>query len=114
MTKLNPENSTISVHGRAALRLPYSRWQLVNGVKTQVDISASTLYIEIPAVHLRVALVSNPSDVKGLLIRLTRSQVETLPTSPVPFVIIDETVDPDVEWEGRIYRTGYIGDPTQP
>lgn len=112
MTKLNSEKSTISVHGRAALRLPYSRWQMVNNVKTQVDISDSTLYIEIPAVNLRVLLADNPADPLGKLIRLTRTQVETLPTSPVEFIIIDETVDPDVEWEGRIFRTGYTGDPS--
>lgn len=112
MTKLNSDNSTISVHGRAALRLPYSRWQMVANVKTQIDISDSTLFIEIPAVNLRVALVDNPADPLGKLIRLTREQVETLPTSPIPFIILDETVDPSVEWEGRIYRTGYTGDPS--
>lgn len=112
MSQLNADNSTISVHGREALVLPYSRWQMLNGVKTQVDISASTLFIEIPGVHLRVALQANPADSKGKLIHLTRVMVELLPASPVPFIIIDETVEPNVEWQGRIQRTGYIGDPS--
>lgn len=110
--RLNTDNSTVSVHGREALQLPYSRWSVVDQVETQINISASRLFIEIPTINIRRALVANPADPKGLLIFLSRVDVEKLPTSPVPFVIIDETVHPLVEWEGKIYRTGYKGEPS--
>lgn len=103
----------INVHGRAGLLIPYSRFITVDGEEVQVDISDFSIFIEIPAAHIRKALVANPQDSKGLRILLTRSEVETLPDRESPFVVIDETGDvPLVDWTGMIRRTGYKGDPS--
>ena len=105
----------VSVHGRASLKIPYTRYSVADdGTETKVDISDATIFIEIPSANLRRPLVENPEDPTGLLIFLPRSDVETLPTSPVPFAVIDETLgeeSADLDWTGVIVRTGYKGAP---
>jgi hypothetical protein len=114
MAEVNQDASLIEVHGRGGLSVPYTRFRKSQqGREEQVDISASIIYIEIPAIHLRKRLLVNPSDPKGLLLKLLRAEVEKLPVTPCEFAVIDETTDtPDVEWQGRIVRTGYVGDPS--
>jgi hypothetical protein len=114
MAEVSKDANLITVHGREGLNIPYTRYQKgATGREAQVDISESVIFFEIPAAKLRVQLVANPGDTKGLLIRLTRAQVEKIPTKPTAFAVVDETVPtvPDVEWEGNIQRTGYVGAP---
>lgn len=108
------ELTLISVHGREGLLLPYTKFtKSATGREVQVDISGSTIYIEIPSVNIRKLLAQNPNDEKGLLIKLLREEVEQLPIKPTDFIVIDETGEiPNVEWEGRIVRTGYTGAPS--
>lgn len=114
MAEVNQDASLIEVHGRGGLSIPYTRYQKnAQGRDEQVNISGSTIYIEIPAINLRKLLVPNAADPKGLLLEITRAEVEKLPVTPTPFAVIDETANiPDVEWVGKIVRTGYIGDPS--
>lgn len=112
MADVSKDATLIQVHGREGLNIPYTRYQkTATGRETQVDISGSDIFFEVPGATppLRVQLVANPGDAKGLLIQLTRDQVETLPTTQTVFAVIDETgTIPDVEWEGKIQRTGYV------
>ncbi len=112
---IDPETKTVSVHGREALDLPYSRWTS-GDVVVQLDISDADMFIEIPAANLRKKLVVNPADTKGLRIFLTRAEVALLPQVPTPYILIDETdIDqPILELEGKIYRTGYTNQPILP
>lgn len=114
MAEINQDASLIEVHGRGGLNIPYTRYQKSpQGREEQIDISASTIYLEIPSIHLRKRLVANPSDPKGLVLKLIRTEVERLPKVASDFAVIDETGDvPNVEWEGKIIRTGYVGDPS--
>lgn len=114
MADISQDGTLITVHGREGLNIPYVRFQKeTTGRETQIDISASDIYIEIPAADLRVKLVTNPQDDKGLIIRLTRDDVEKIPIIPSDFAVIDESnADyPDVGWEGKIKRVGYVGAP---
>ena len=113
--KFDAEKNIVSVHGRESLDLPYSRWSEGDAV-FQIDISGATMFIEIPAANLRKQLVVNPADPKGLRILLSRSEVERLPTTPTPYILLDETSAeyPILEMEGQIYRTGYSGEPVAP
>jgi hypothetical protein len=109
---INPTTNAVSVHGREALNLPYSRWT-EGSSPTQVDISTAVIFVEVPGARLRKQLIADPNDPFGLLVYLTRSEVESLPTVPSPYVLIDETVpaQPKIQLEGKIYRTGYKGSP---
>jgi hypothetical protein len=109
----DPLTNTISVHGRESLDLPYSKWTS-GETTTQVDISASIMFLEIPSANIRTQLLTNDADAKGLKIYLSRDEVAYLPTVPSPYVIINETVtdQPMIEVEGKIYRTGYTTEPT--
>lgn len=112
--KINPQTNAISVHGREALSLPYKRWAMgEDGVRVQLDISTATMFLEIPGAKLRQPLLRDPSDPKGLRIHLQRTDVEQIPVVDTPYIIIDETVEPVVELEGTIIRTGYKGSPDQ-
>jgi hypothetical protein len=114
MAEVSKDASLIQVHGREGLNIPYTRYQKsATGRETQVDISASDIYFEVPAAHLRVKLVANSADLKGLLIQLTRTQVASIPITATDFAVIDETNAsiPNVEWEGKIQRIGYTGAP---
>lgn len=115
MVDVTKDANLITVHGRESLNFPYKRFKKsATGREEQVDISDSTIYFECPAAGLRVQLVADPGDAKGLLVRVPRTDVEKIPTSEVPFAVVDETVAayPDVEWEGKIKRIGYVGTPT--
>ncbi len=104
----------IAVHGRGGLLLPYSRFVEVDGVKTQVDISDHDIYVEIPSARIRKKLVIDPIDALSLRVLLTRTEVESIPPTPSPLIIIDETGEiPIVDWESKVQRVGYKGDPSE-
>lgn len=113
--QIDPVKNVVSVHGREALDLPYNQWT-DDEVPTQVDISQRIMFIEIPAAHIRKQLLLDQFDAKGLRIVLTREEVARIPTTPTPYVIIDETnIElPSLEFESRIYRTGYTEAPVPP
>ena len=112
--RFDDNQTLITVHGREGLLLPYTKFtKTTTGREEQVDISNSVIYIEIPAANLRKLLVPNPSDEMGLLIKLLREEVESLPKTQSEFVVIDETGEvPNVEWIGKIERVGYTGAPS--
>jgi hypothetical protein len=115
--KINPETNAISVHGREALSISYKRWGLgEDGARQQLDISATSMFLEIPGGPIRRALIADTSDPKGLRIYLERSDVARIPTAPTPYIVVDETnpAQPVVELEGSVVRTGYKGEPTPP
>lgn len=113
MAEVSKDATTIKVHGREGLNIPYTRYQKsATGRETQIDISGATIFFEVPSADIRVQLVANPSDPLGLIVRLTRAQVETLLTTASDFIVIDESgVVPNVEWSGKIQRIGYVGAP---
>ena len=110
--QINEDTNVVSVHGREALDLPYTRWTR-DTVSEQVDISDAVIFIEIPAAGIRKRLIANPADTRGLRIYLTRAEVALIPTTATPYILIDETDEqfPTLELEGRIYRTGYTQEP---
>ena len=112
--KIDPTTKTVSVHGREALDLPYTRWSN-DEESVQIDISASTMFIEIPGANIRKQLITNPADPKGLKIFLTREEVAHIPIRPTPYVLIDETNEdsPFIEMEAKIFRTGYTHEPEE-
>lgn len=108
-------DTSITVHGREALDLPYKRWETAtNGASVQTDLSSSILYIEIPSANIRKLLTTDAGDAKGKRITLTRAEVEMIPTTASAYILLDETdpAKPFVELEGTITRTGYHGQPT--
>jgi hypothetical protein len=113
----NDGTGTITVHGRSSLNFPFDYWDTIDGVEVQIDISGRPLVFEVDTASLSVPLVPNPDDPKGLMVRLTRTQVAALKTKASPFAIIDETASAtdefDVLWDGLITRVGYIGEPDQ-
>jgi hypothetical protein len=107
-------DSTISVHGRGSLELPVQIFDPETcGPAVQRDIHADTYYFEVDGANIRKQLVANPLDPLGLLLQLTRTEVESLLTTPLRFALIDETdaTYPVVEWFGTIARFGYTGTP---
>lgn len=113
--QIDPVTKVISVHGREALDLPYSQWTQ-DATPTQIDISQSVMYIEIPGANIRKQLIADVFDNKGLRIYLTRAEVARIPTTPSPYIIIDETnIElPILELESKIFRTGYTEAPVTP
>lgn len=97
----------ISVHGRSAYTALITRQ--LNG--TQTDLSASTIYFEVPDAHLRILCVPDAADPLSLRVTLTRAQVEALSPARSAFAIVDETNLPSVVQSGSIARTGYVGAP---
>lgn len=115
--EFNSDTNAISVHGREALNLPYVRWSDDDpATQVQIDLSQSTLYLEIPGAGIRRLMPRDGSDSKSLRIYLSRTEVESLPTVPTPYIIIDETSEdyPSIQLEGKIIRTGYKGAPAIP
>ena len=113
-TIIDTEKDTIKVHGRGSLTLPFQVFdEDEDCVQTQRDISADTYYFEVHGADIRKLLTSNPDDDEGLLLQLTRTEVETLTTSPLKFSFVDESDEnyPVVEWHGTIQRFGYTGEP---
>lgn len=107
---------TITVHGRGSLVLPYKLQEKDgSGVVTQTDLSTRTLFFEVDGVPIREQLAPDPNDPKGLLIVLENDQIVTLKKTPTRCIIRDETDieagRPVVLWEGKIGRTGYVGEP---
>lgn len=112
---IDPETKIISVHGREALDLPYSQWTQ-DAVPTQIDISQSVMFIEIPGANIRKQLLTDNIDALGLRIYLTRAEVARIPTVPSTYIIVDETnIElPILELESKIFRTGYTETPVTP
>lgn len=114
---INPVTSAISVHGREALNLPYKRWVTEDdGTQTQLDLSTTTMFMEIPGAMLRRPLIADAGDPKGLRLYLERSDVERIPIVETPYILLDETdsANPFVELASTIIRTGYKGTPVDP
>lgn len=103
---------SITVHGRGSLVLPF---KVHNASGVQIDISGRVLRFEVDGVPITELLVADPSDSKGQLIKLERTQVQSLKQKPTRYAIVDETELqddlPKVLWEGVISRTGYVGTP---
>lgn len=98
------------IHGRSSYRMDLADL----GVEQNVDLTADTIYIEIPSAHVRYLLPPDAQNSKTKDILIPRIIVEALSTSPEDFAIIDETVPnyPVVILSGTICRNGYIGLPT--
>lgn len=114
MSDISANAMLITVHGRESLSIPYKNYaKNSQGRETQIDISAWDIYFEVPTANIRKKLVADPGDLKGLLVYLTREEVVTLSTTASAFACINETnpLFPDVEWEGKIQRVGYVGAP---
>jgi hypothetical protein len=111
MSNQTVTDSSIVVHGRGSLVIPYK----VTSGGVQVDLSTYTLYFEVSGAGIREALVANPDDALGKLIVVNRTDVEKLKTVELNFAVIDETAGgsglPRVLWSGKISRNGYIGAP---
>lgn len=108
--------TTITVHGRGSLVLPYKLERKTGDSTTeQVDLSTRTLYFEVDGVPIREVMVANPSDPLGKMIVLENDQIVTLSKNPTRCIIRDETDiangRPVVLWDGKINRDGYIGNP---
>lgn len=105
-------DNSITVHGRGSLVLPF---KVKDANDTQIDISTWTIYFEVDGVPIREALVADPADALGKLIKLERAQIATLKTSDCKFIVVDETQSASdlftVLWEGTIKRTGFVGTP---
>jgi hypothetical protein len=97
----------INIHGRSAYTSLITR--ITDG--KQADLSASTIYFEVPLAKLRILCVPDAVDPLSLRVTLTRPQVESLSSSRSGYAIVDETNLPSVVASGSIARTGYIGAP---
>jgi hypothetical protein len=97
----------ITIHGRSAYTSLITR--VTNG--TQVDLSTSTIYFEVPEAKLRVLCLPDAIDPLSLRVTLTRPQVEMLSPARSVYAIVDETNLPSVVATGAIGRTGYTGAP---
>lgn len=77
----------------------------VNG--TAIDISAKTWKFK--TATFSKTLVADPNNVKGLLLVLTKEEIQAnIPSGGCDFIIVDETADPDdVRHEGRIVPRGW-------
>lgn len=108
-------DTTITVHGRGSLELPYKARDA--STKAQIDVSNWIVFFEVDGVSLREQLVKDPNDPLGLVLKLERAQVATLKRSATRFALIDETRIaedlPRVLWEGKINVTGYVGAPDE-
>lgn len=100
-------DKTITIHGREGYSALVK--SIVDGVP--VDLSVASIYFEVPGAKLRLLLPVDPIDATSLRLTLTRAQVETLPSAPSAFAIIDETGLPKVIERGTIVRDGYKGEP---
>ena len=112
MANLIVTKNSIEVHGRGSVIIPY---KVRSPDGEQLDISAWDLVFEVDGVPIREALSPDPQDPLGKLIKLERTQVETLSRSPLNFAVIDETLASQdtftVLWDGTIRYTGYRGSP---
>ncbi len=103
-------SSTITVHGRGSLVLPF---KVNDASNAQVDISGWTVYFEVDGVPIREQLVADPDDALGLLLKLERTQIAQLSKTAKRFAFVDETNSVDdlffVLWNGTIARTEYVG-----
>lgn len=103
---------TITVHGRGSLEIDYD---VKDETGAPINISDWVLFFEVDGVPVREQLVPKEDDPYVQVIRLENAQVATLQKVPTRFVVRDETrIDADlpiVLWEGKISRTGYIGEP---
>lgn len=91
-------------HYQEGLRVPI-RDEDVNG--TAIDISGKTWKFK--TATFSKTLVANPDNALGLLLILTKEEVQAnIPSGGCDFVIVDETADPDdVRHEGKITPRGW-------
>ena len=102
----------IIVHGRSLLKLPYTRYQTINGSESQVDLSSFVMMFECQAAKISVGLNLDPLDAMGRLIELTAAQVALIPMKGAQFVVYEISQGATtVEWSGIITRTGFSGEP---
>lgn len=100
-------DTNITIHGREGYSALIK--SIVDG--SVIDLSAATVYFEVPAAGLRLLLPADPIEATSLRLTLTRSDVEKLPTVPSQFALVDETGLPTVLKRGAIQRDGYKGEP---
>jgi len=100
-------DSNITVHGREGYSALVK--SIVDG--QPVDLSAATVYFEVPSAGLRLLLPVDSDETTSLRLTLTREDVERLPIKDGLFAIIDETGLAKVIKQGTIVRTGYKGEP---
>lgn len=94
----------LNPHYQEGLSIPV-RDEDVNQV--QINISARVWKFKTAA--LTKVLVADPNNALGKLLVLTVAEVQALPATGTPFVIVDETSDPDdVRWEGIIKPRGWL------
>lgn len=98
------------IHGRGSYRADLQ----ISTTLANVDLTGETIFLEIPSAGLRVLLPVDPNNPGSKLIAISRTVVESLPTSPSQYAVIDETdpVYPNVLLNGLISRNGYIGAPS--
>ena len=100
-----------AIHGRSS----YSARIRIVFNSEELNFGSDTVFLEIPGAtpSIRLPLEADTDDADLKLLRLSRAQVEALPTSPTPYCVVDET-NPDfpvVVLDGTIARTGYVGAP---
>lgn len=79
---------TICVHAEAGLTgLPFS---VRDGAKI-IDISATALTFEIPAIAFVKTLAADPGNSNGRLISLTKAECAAIPQSGLRYVVLDKT-----------------------
>lgn len=107
MASYTISKSTIVVHGRGSVDMPFSI--------QDADISDWPLWFEVDGASIRKRLSPDSSNPTGQRIVLENALVVLLSKKPLQFVVRDERrVDddlPDVVWSGTISREGYIGPP---
>jgi hypothetical protein len=98
------DQGNINVHHHEGCIIPIM-YQDKDG--TEIDISATPLFFEIPHGTFRKALDLDPANPEGRLLILTPDDLEDI-TSGAIFCVADETNPalPIHRWEGRIYKRG--------
>lgn len=93
----------INLHLQEGLSIPV-RDEDVNG--DPINLSARVWKFK--TATLTKTLVVDPNNALGKLLVLTQAELQALPGTAVPFVVVDETSDPDdVRWEGVINKRGW-------
>lgn len=91
-------------HYQEGLKVPV-RDKDVNGAT--IDISAKAWKFRSPSIG-EISLVADPDNATGLLLIITKVQVQMLPAAGEAFVIVDTDEEPDdVRWEGKITPRGW-------
>lgn len=94
----------INAHWQAGVDIPIVDTD-EDGV--EIDISGAAWFFE--TAGLSKALATDPGNVKGRRLVLTKTEVQNIPLQGQPFVIVDKTnaTVPDARWEGTITPRGW-------